>query len=178
MSARPFSSRLSDDVIGDPAAVGLVALTARDLPELDRLMRDPEVAERWPDYEIDDFRDYLTHAYVTPFRIVAANVTVGFLQVYHANCDDFWVRFGAPKETFGLDLAIGAAAARNRGVGRAVLRLMIERLFQWPEVRRVQIDPDPENARAVRAFRAAGFVERGVYPGYDGDTMLYMTAER
>jgi RimJ/RimL family protein N-acetyltransferase len=165
-------------MIGDPASAGLVAVTAHDLPELDRLMHDPDVTQWWPDYEIDDFRDYLTHAYVTPFRIVAANATVGFLQVYHANCDEFWVRFGVPKETFGLDLAIGAAAARNRGVGRAVLRLMIERLFQWPEVRRVQIDPDHENERAVRAFAAAGFASGGVFSGYDGDTMLYMTVER
>ena len=37
---------------------------------------------------------------------------------------------------------------------------------------------DPANARAVSAFRGAGFVERGVYPGYDGDTMLYMATER
>jgi RimJ/RimL family protein N-acetyltransferase len=109
---------------------------------------------------------------------VAVNATVGFLQVYHANCDDFWVRFGVPQETFGLDLAIGAPAARNRGVGRAALLLTIERLFQWPEVKRVQIDPDPENAHAVRTFAAAGFEARGVYPGYDGDEMLYMAVER
>jgi RimJ/RimL family protein N-acetyltransferase len=173
-----FASRLTDTVIGDPAGVGLVAVTARDLRELDGLMHDPEVAEWWPDYEIDDFREYLTHAYVAPFRIVAANKTVGFLQVYHANRDEFWTQFGVPAETFGLDLAIGDAAARERGVGRAVLRLMIERLFQWPEVVRVRIDPDPENERAIRAFAAAGFVARGVYPGYEDDPMLYMTVER
>jgi hypothetical protein len=99
MTGSKFASRLGDEMIGDPARVGLVSVTVRDLPELDRLMRDPEEAQWWPDYEIDDFRDYLTHAYVAPFRIVAANAT-------------------------------------------------------------------------------ARFEARGVYPGYDGDTMLYMAVER
>jgi hypothetical protein len=57
-----ISSRIPDRVIGDPALVGLVALTAGDLVEVDHLMNDPEVVQWWPDYEIDEFRDYLTHA--------------------------------------------------------------------------------------------------------------------
>lgn len=174
-----FSSRLADRVIGDPAAVALVALTERDVGEVFALMREPEVAEWWPDFERDELREYLTHDYVTPFRIVAANATVGFIQIYHANRDPFWQAFGAPAETFGLDLAIGVASARGRGVGRTVLRLAIDRLFAWPEVVRVQIDPDPPNERAIRANRAAGFAARGLFPGYDdGDEMLYMAIDR
>ncbi|MEQ1863188.1 MAG: GNAT family N-acetyltransferase [Micropepsaceae bacterium] len=174
-----FSSRLVDHSIGDPAAVGLVALAENDLEAMAQLLREGEVAQWWDDPpDIDELREYLTHDYVSAFCIVVANQTVGFAQVYHANCDPFWQSFGVPSETFGLDLAIGAAGARNRGVGRAVVRLLIERLLAWPEVVRLQIDPDPDNARAVRAFGAAGFVARGVYPGYDGDTMLYMTIER
>ena len=159
--------------------VGLTAMGEVDLLQIERLLREQEVALWWNDPpDIGELREYLSHDYVTAFCIVAASVTVGFAQVYHANCDPFWQSFGVPRETFGLDLAIGAADARNRGIGRVVLRLLTERLFMQPEVVRLQIDPDPENARAVRAFGAAGFAASGVHPGYDGDTMLYMTIER
>ncbi len=169
--------RLGDQVIGDPATVAVVAMGASDVEGIARLMCEREVAVWWPDADADDFEEYLTHAYVTPFRIVAAHATVGFLQVYHANSDPFWVTFGVPAETFGLDLAIGVAAARDRGIGRKALRLIVERLFAQPDVVRVQIDPDPENARAIRAFRSAGFVAHGVMSGYEGEPMLYMTIE-
>jgi RimJ/RimL family protein N-acetyltransferase len=149
-----------------------------DLPAMAPLLAEPEVAVWWGADAIDEIRSHLTSEIVSPFRIVVESATVGYAQVYHANRDEFWPAFGVPRETFGVDLSIGVAVARNRGVGRAVLRLLIDRLFAWPEVVRVQIDPDPTNARAIAANRAAGFVERGIYPGYEGETMLYMTIER
>lgn len=97
----------------------------------------------WDDLDIDEIRSFITDAYVTPFRIVAANATVGYAQAYHANRDPFWVAFGVPRETFGLDLSIGETATRGRGVGRVAFRLLVDRLFAWREVVRVQIDPIP-----------------------------------
>lgn len=166
-------------MIGDQRDVALVALLEADLPGIERLMRDAEVAAWWRDFDIGEVRSFITtDEYVTPFRVVAGGETVGYAHVYHANRDPFWVAFGVPKETFGLDLSIGSAAARGRGVGRKAVRLLVERLLEWPEVVRVQIDPEATNERAIRAYGAAGFVARGVAPGYDGDEMLYMTVER
>jgi lysine N-acyltransferase len=174
-----FASRLSDQVIGDPADVALVALTEADLPAIERLLSEAEVAAWWRELDIEELRSFITtDEYVTPFRVIAGGETVGYAHVYHANRDAFWVAFGVPKETFGLDLSIGSAAARGRGIGRKAVRLLIERLLQWPEVVRVQIDPESTNVRAIRSYAAAGFVPRGKYPGYDGDEMLYMTVAR
>jgi aminoglycoside 6'-N-acetyltransferase len=178
MSAGPFASRLPDRVIGDPASVGLIALTKADLGDIEQLLQEPGVAQWWRDFGIEEIAAHLTSDYVAPFRIVVAGQTVGYAQAYHANRDQFWIDFGVPSETFGLDLSIGDPSLRGRGVGRAVIQLLVDRVLAWPEVVRVQIDPEPHNEAAVRAYRAAGFVERGTYPGYDGDTMLYMTIER
>ena len=165
-------------MIGDPAVVGLVALTEIDLDEVEQFMTEGEVARWWPDFDRGEIRSFIEGGYVTPFRVVAEGATVGYAHVYHANMDEFWVAFGVPRATFGIDLSIGVASARNRGVGRAAVRLLVDRLFAWREVVRLQIDPDADNARAIRAYGAVGFVARGLYPGYDGETMLYMTIER
>lgn len=176
---RPFASRLSDQVIGDPCDVALAALREADLPTIERLMCEAEVAAWWRDFDIDEIGSFITtDEYVTPFRVVTGGETVGYAHVYHANRDPFWVAFGVPKETFGLDLSIGSAVARGRGIGRKAVRLLVQRLLLWPEVVRVQIDPESINERAIRAYGAAGFAPRGRYPGYDGDEMLYMTVER
>jgi aminoglycoside 6'-N-acetyltransferase len=173
-----FQSRLPDITIGDPRELALIALRAADLADIERLLSDGEVAQWWRDFDIDDIAEFLDHDYVSPFRIVLEGRTVGYAQTYHANRDQFWVDFGVPRETFGIDLSIGVASLRNRGVGRAAVKLLVDRLLAWPEVVRLQIDPEATNERAIRAYGAAGFVARGVFPGYDGDEMLYMTIER
>lgn len=174
-----FSSVIKDRIIGDPAAVGLVALTDADLPEIERLLRETEVARWWHDLDMDEMRALPSEDdYVSRFKIVVAHRIVGYAHAYHANRDEFWVKFGVPHETFGIDLSIGDPSARNRGIGRAATKLIVDRVLAWPEVVRVQIDPDAANERAIRAYRGAGFVERGIHPGYDGDQMLYMTIER
>jgi aminoglycoside 6'-N-acetyltransferase len=179
MDAGPFSSLIRDLVIGDSSVVALVALRADDLPEIEQLLREPEVAAWWRELDMDEMRALPSDDdYVSRFKIVVGHQMVGYAHAYHANRDEFWVAFGVPRETFGIDLSIGDPAARNRGVGREATRLLIDRLLAWPEVVRVQIDPEATNERAIRAYRAAGFVDRGVYPGYDGDQMLYMTIER
>ena len=179
MAHRSFSSLIDDAVIGNPGTLGLVALTTADLPAIERLLRKPDVAAWWPDLDMDEMRALPSEDdYVSRFKIVLARRTVGYAHAYHANRDEFWLTFGVPRETFGIDLSIGDPSARGRGVGRAATLLLADRLLAWPEVVRVQIDPDVANERAIRAYRGAGFIERGVYAGYDGGQMLYMTIER
>ena len=150
LNAGPFSSRLGDAVLGEPATLALVALRDADLPEIERLLRDEEVARWWRELDMDEMRAAPgADDYVSRFKIVAAHKTIGYAHAYHANRDDFWVKFSVPRETFGIDLSIGDPAARNRGLGRAATRLLVERLFAWPEVIRVQIDPEATNERAI-----------------------------
>ncbi|PLL11517.1 hypothetical protein C0V75_15945 [Tabrizicola sp. TH137] len=43
-----------------------------------------------------------------------------------------------------------------------------------PHVRDWWGDPDPANDRAIRAYRRAGFMPRGILPCEDGDPVLVM----
>jgi hypothetical protein len=73
--------------------VGVTAMGEFDLLQIERLLREKEVALWWNDPP-----------------------DTGLL-----------------RESFGCDLAVGAADSRNRGMGRGVLHLLTERLFMPPE---------------------------------------------
>jgi RimJ/RimL family protein N-acetyltransferase len=58
-----------------------------------------------------------------------------------------------------------------------MVRAFIERLFADPAVTRIQTDPSPDNARAIRCYQKAGFDPVGVVATPDGPA-LFMICER
>ena len=46
----------------------------------------------------------------------------------------------------------------NQGIGSAMVRAFVERVFQDPAVTGVHTDPSPDNQRAIRSYVRAGFV--------------------
>jgi len=61
----------------------------------------------------------------------------------------------------------------GRGHGSAMLALYARRLLAQGAPA-VLIDPDPDNERAVRAYRRAGFQDVALRPDGDGDMTLVM----
>lgn len=165
------------------AGGGLLARPLRhsDLDVMAAMLSVPDVA-RWYDDDprsdqVAEMAAHIDGDHVSPFLVALDGRPIGYIQAYHANCEDFWVRFGVPEETFGLDMFL--AEHRGQGLGSRLAHAMIERLFAMDGVVRVQIDPDPKNARAIRAYEKAGFRSAGIFPGYyPGEEMLYMTVER
>lgn len=146
-----------------------------------RMLAVPEVADWYDDDPIADqvaeLAEHIESDCVSPFLVALDGKPIGYVQAYHANREDFWTAFGVPRETFGLDMFL--AEARGRGLGSRLTCAMTGRLFEMDGVVRVQIDPDPANARAIRAYEKAGFRRVGVFPGYyPGEEMLYMIVGR
>ena len=56
-------------------------------------------------------------------------------------------------------------AAQGRGIGRAAITALIDRLGADPECREVALSYDPENHVARKLYVALGFVETGEYEG-------------
>jgi RimJ/RimL family protein N-acetyltransferase len=62
-----------------------------------------------------------------------------------------------------VDLFIGEDEYRGRGYGVVMLRAFLrDVIFASPDVTICYIDPDPENAVAIRSYTRAGFHELGV----------------
>jgi len=86
---------------------------------------------------------------VWPFIVLEHGRATGYMQA--------WRRFDGDG---GLDIFL-EPAARGRGIGSTVLRLLAAYLtatLRWPAI---TIDPERTNPRAIRAFAKAGFVATG-----------------
>ena len=78
-----------------------------------------------------------------------------------------------PPGSRGMDQFIGEPEMIGRGHGSAFVREHVDALFAGG-VPAVGVDPDPENARAIRAYERAGFV-RGLVQDTEWGLSLLMT---
>jgi RimJ/RimL family protein N-acetyltransferase len=83
---------------------------------------------------------------------------LGYIQSYAAmNSGGGWWEDETDPGVRGIDQSIADAADVGRGLGTGMVRAFVDKLFEDPEVTRVQTDPDPRNSRAIRCYEKAGF---------------------
>ena len=104
------------------------------------------------------------------FIVAADTRPFAYLQCYNISAWD--AGFGPqPAGTRGLDQFIGEQDMLGRGHGSAFIRDFAERLLA-DGTPRVVIDPDPDNARAIRAYEKAGFSRDRLVDTADGVALL------
>ncbi len=147
-------------------------MTTDDLPLIRRWLETSHVAEWWHDpveqFELvsgdlnhPDMAQFIVHADARPFA---------YLQCY--NLSDWNTGFGVqPDGTRGLDQFIGEADMLGHGHGAAFIRAFAERLLA-SGTPRVVIDPDPNNARAIKSYESAGFQRSHIVDTPDGPALL------
>ena len=168
-------------------AVAFRPLREEDIPLLTRWLSTPEWVRWWaPPITVEEARaKYLPRIRgeepVHGFVILVDGREVGYVQWYRVvdfpeTMELFALDEERARATAGVDLGIGEPDAVGRGIGRAVLRQFVEDVvFEEPGIDACMIDPDPANERAVRCYRAAGFVDRGIVSdGKTGEQWLVM----
>lgn len=139
----------------------------------------PHVTEWWDDVKtLADvkitFREKIENPYVFPHLVLLDEKPIGYIQAYVAKTDDpddaWWP--DAEEGTVGVDQFIGEADMLGQGYGSAFVKDFTDKLLARDDVKKVQTDPDPTNARAIRAYEKADFVavEEIVTP--DGPALL------
>ncbi len=131
-----------------------------DLPSMFRWLSDPAVAEFYgePPRSAESLQHYLEPDVqpVWRFIIEAGKEGIGEVQYHYP----YW---GQEYEwPAGIDIYIGAAANRERGLGTEAVRTMLQHLFESNQVHIVTIDPEVDNKRAIRCYERAGFRRDGV----------------
>ena len=136
-----------------------------DLPMLCEWIARPHVAEWWgapPSLaeSREEFGPLIAEA--VPHRAYIAQhegAPLGFIQSYvPAECHDegWWLEENDPGVR-GIDQFLADGRSLGQGLGTAMVRAFVDRLFEDLNVTRVQTDPSPENARAIRCYEKAGF---------------------
>lgn len=77
----------------------------------------------------------------------------------------------------GIDQYLANAGQLGQGLGSSMVRAFVGMLFEDVSVTRIQTDPSPANARAIRAYEKAGFRRHAVVETPDGPALL-MYCER
>lgn len=150
-----------------PEAVAFTPVTPADLPMLADWLERPHWREWWgePQAELGYIRDMIDGRDTTcqPFLFRLDGQAAGYIQVWRIGPhqipegaeDNPWL-MELPAEAVGVDLSLADGASLSKGIGSAVLRRFAEMLLSKGH-RTIIIDPDPENGRAVAAYRKAGF---------------------
>jgi aminoglycoside 6'-N-acetyltransferase len=147
-------------------------MSAADLPTIQRWLATPHVSQWWhdPSEQFELVSGDLDHPDMAQFIVAADERDFGYLQCYNLSAWDSG--FGPqPQGTRGLDQFIGEPDMLDRGHGSAFIRMFSNQLFA-SGTPRVVIDPDPANARAIRAYEKAGFCRDRVVATPDGPALL------
>jgi aminoglycoside 6'-N-acetyltransferase len=142
------------------------------LPMIRRWLETPEVVRWWgdPDEQYELVSGDLDHPDMDQFIVTLDQQPFGYIQCYALST---WNQcFGPqPQATRGIDQFIGEPAMIGRGHGSRFIRQFTGGLLA-SGIPRVVTDPDPDNARAVRAYAKAGFNSERVVDTPDGPALL------
>lgn len=148
-------------------------MTAEDLPLVRRWLNAPHVIRWWgkPDEQFDLVSGDLDHQAMHQFIVVRETRPFAYLQRYDPGAWDGDGLGPQPEGTRGIDQFIGEDDMLDCGHGSAFIRTFIDRLLT-AGAPRVVTDPDPANARAIRAYENAGFQKGRLVETSDGQALL------
>jgi aminoglycoside 6'-N-acetyltransferase Ib len=165
-------------------AITFRRLTTDDVAMLHDWSGRSHIAEWWGRApSIDEVRSHYT-PYIDGtdttegYIALADGEPVGFIQVYIAkDSGGGWWEHETDPGVRGIDQFLCNEHQLGQGLGSAMVRAFVDRLFEDPGVTRVQTDPSPDNPRAIRCYEKAGFRRVGEIDTPDGRA-VYMVRDR
>lgn len=169
------------------AAMVLRPLTEDDMALLHEWLQRPHIVRWWggeaerPEMAVTRAKylpRVLAEEMVTPYIVMLGDRPIGYAQSYVAmgSGDGWWEDITDPGVR-GIDQSLGDEADLGRGLGTRLVRALVDKLFEDRQVTRIQTDPDPTNARAIRCYEKAGFRALREVVTPDGPA-LYMVRDR
>jgi aminoglycoside 6'-N-acetyltransferase len=151
-------------------------MTEADLPMLRQWLQTPDASEWWGDLE-DEMANLAADLHEPGMRLWIVSLDeapFAFLQDYDPHAWATHPFNDLPKGTRGIDQTIGIPELIGQGHGSAFIAQHVARLFDEGAAL-VCTDPDPTNARAIRAYEKAGFARHEQRSTPWGECVLMLT---
>jgi RimJ/RimL family protein N-acetyltransferase len=141
--------------------------------------KNPHVAwwwqteNEWPEF-VEKYKQHISSDYIFPFIMQVDNTPIGYIQYYYADMVDIdWCRemFSnsdsadshsvdnsvATSGVVGIDIFIGNPDYFAKGYGTIFMQKFIDILWTDADIKKIIVDPQPENLQAVKCFEKLGF---------------------
>lgn len=98
-----------------------------------------------------------------PFVILLDNKPIGHIQFWDIKARDEIEKdkidyfTGQPEGTYGIDLFIGEEEYLGKGYGTKIVIEFVKLLFEKYHAKKIVIDPEADNIKAIRCYEKAGF---------------------
>lgn len=137
-------------------------MTEADRPLLRQWLATPDAAAWWGalDEEMENLAADLHEPGMRLWIVSLDETPFAFLQDYTPGLWPDHPFHDMPAGSYGIDQTIGVPALLGQGHGSAFIRQHVQTLFA-AGAPCVVTDPDPQNARAIRAYEKAGFTRIG-----------------
>ena len=158
-----------------PGAYAFRAMTGDDLPMARRWLGTPEARRWWgdPDEQIALLRDDLDEPRMRMWIVSHGGRPFAYIQDYDPLAWSLHHLSDLPPGSRGIDQFIGEPDMLGRGHGSAFIRAHAHRLLA-DGAPAIGTDPDPLNARAIRAYEKAGFTPTRETLDWEGEPTLLM----
>jgi AacA4 family aminoglycoside N(6')-acetyltransferase len=165
--------------------VTLRLMSDADIPLLHDWLNRPHIVEWWGGERpsLETVREQylprvLAQDRVVPYIGMLGDKPFAYAQSYVAlGAGGGWWEDETDPGVRGIDQSIGYAELLGNGLGRRLVRALVEELFAGPSVTKIQTDPAPNNLRAIRCYENAGFRSEGIVETPDGPA-VYMVRHR
>ena len=152
------------------------------MPLLHGWIRRPHVAQWWgsegPLTRLDEtIKKYSPRIEidppVKPYIALLNAKPIGFTQSYRAiDCGDGWWQDETDPGVHGTDQFLADASHLGRGIGTRMVSAFVRYLLTDVAATKIQTDPDPSNARAIRCYEKVGFRRVGHIATPNGRALL------
>ncbi len=138
------------------------ALQPCHLPLMRKWLAAPHLQEWWgdPAAAAAEIEATLADPSTDPYLVTVDGRPLAYIQLYRPHDEASHPYADQPPRTGGIDQSIGNASDLGQGHGPAFIRRFVEARFDEGYTR-IVTDPDPANARAIRAYEKAGFTALG-----------------
>ena len=151
-------------------------VTPADMKQIRAWMNEPHIIDWWTPE--DQEMTVMEQAEAADSNVVRYMVSYGgrpfaYIQCYDPALDnEYWGDNPQAPGTFGLDQFIGEAEMIGFGHGTNFIKAFVVELKKQPGVKRIIVDPAPDNGPAIRCYSQVGFRKEKTITTPDGPALL------